>query len=555
MRIPLKALGLAAMVLLFGQQGFAKDLYVAPAGSDAVTYANNSITAPWATPVKAWAEAQAGDTVYFRGGTYLLGVIYTDGNGEIQTVGVFTRLVGNHGTAEHPIRFASYPGELATFDCRDVYTGILIAKAYHIIDRIRFVNHAVGIAAGYWGGDHLTVKNCEGVANRFGDNIGFVKIETTLAEGGVIQNNHLTGPGTYTPIGGAAGVYFRQVQRIRILNNHIRNYQKGLFMKHPNYLLDNPGRDSDIEIAHNYIEDCASAISFNGCYARIHNNLLGPRNGGIMFGEDGGFWPNISSLADYNLVEHNTIFLDPTVPFGITTPVIEMIQFGRDPGWGDPYPGSTHNVFRNNIMGGRLMSHYYGAGLSYNNTYDYNLYHNRAGDGGHYAIAAEHRVEYATLAAWGAHTGGDQHSTQGNPLYGGGANPATIAGFALAVGSPGKNAGSDGKDMGADVSRVGIQPLTSLTITSPNGGEAWRRGESRPITWTSSGVTGNVVIELVQNGTAVGIIAESVAATAGSFAWTVGRLANGTVTTGTGCKVRIRATSGPAHGEAPSRFL
>jgi len=166
MKIPLKALGLAAMVLLFGQQAFGKDLYVASGGNDAVTYANNAITTPWATPVKAWAEAQAGDTVYFRGGTYLLGVIYTDGNGEIQTVGVFTRLVGNHGTAEHPIRFVSYPGELATFDCRDVYTGILIAKAYHIIDRIRFVNHAVGIVAGYWGGDHLTVKNCEGVANR-----------------------------------------------------------------------------------------------------------------------------------------------------------------------------------------------------------------------------------------------------------------------------------------------------------------------------------------------------------------------------------------------------
>jgi len=388
------------------------------------------------------------------------------------------------------------------------------------------------------------------VANRFGDNIGFVKIETTLAEGGVIQNNHLTGPGTYTPIGGAAGVYFRQVQRIRILNNHIRNYQKGLFMKHPNYLLDNPGQDSDIEIAHNYIEDCASAIAFNGCYAKIHNNLLGPRNGGIMFGEDGGFWPNISSLADFNLVEHNTIFLDPTVPFGIMTPVIEMIQFGRDPGWGDPYPGSTHNVFRNNIMGGRLMSHYYGAGLSYNNTYDYNLYHNRAGDGGHYAIAAEHRVEYATLAAWGAHTGGDQHSTRGNPLYGGGANPATIAGFALAAGSPGKNAGSDGKDMGADVTKVGIQP-SLFTITSPNGGEAWQRGESRPITWTSNGVTGNVVIELVQNGTAVGIIADNVAASAGTFLWTVGRLANGTYRSGTNLKILIRTASaqpGPGRG-------
>ncbi len=83
----------------------------------------------------------------------------------------------------------------------------------------------------------------------------------------------------------------------------------------------------------------------------------------------------------------------------------------------------------------------------------------------------------------------------------------------------------------------------TLVLTSPNGGEAWQRGESRPITWTHNGVTGNVVIELVQNGVAVGVIADNVAASAGTLTWTVGRLANGTFTTGTGCKVRIRAAS------------
>lgn len=48
----------------------AKDLFVATTGSDAVSYAANNLATPWATPAKAWAEARAGDTVYFRGGTY-----------------------------------------------------------------------------------------------------------------------------------------------------------------------------------------------------------------------------------------------------------------------------------------------------------------------------------------------------------------------------------------------------------------------------------------------------------------------------------------------------
>ncbi|MDP2876720.1 MAG: Ser-Thr-rich GPI-anchored membrane family protein, partial [Holophaga sp.] len=91
--------------------------------------------------------------------------------------------------------------------------------------------------------------------------------------------------------------------------------------------------------------------------------------------------------------------------------------------------------------------------------------------------------------------------------------------------------------------RIGLDSLSTLTITAPNGGETWRRGETRAITWTPGSVTGNVAIELVQNGTAVGTIAENIAATAGTFAWTVGRLANGTISTGTGCRIRIRAVS------------
>jgi len=144
----------------------------------------------------------------------------------------------------------------------------------------------------------------------------------------------------------------------------------------------------------------------------------------------------------------------------------------------------------------------------------------------------------------------DAHSLTGTPVFAGGATPTTIAGFALAAGSPGKNAGSDGKDMGADVTKVGIQLQGTLILTSPNGGEAWRRGETRPITWTATGVTENLTIELMQGPTLLGVLATGVAPTSGSFNWTVGRLADGTFRSGQNLKIRIRTGSGYAQGEA-----
>jgi beta-lactamase superfamily II metal-dependent hydrolase len=64
-------------------------------------------------------------------------------------------------------------------------------------------------------------------------------------------------------------------------------------------------------------------------------------------------------------------------------------------------------------------------------------------------------------------------------------------------------------------------PATNITITAPNGGESWSGGSSRNITWTSSGVS-NVKLEYtLNNGTSWTVIASSVAASTGSYAWTV----------------------------------
>ncbi len=71
-----------------------------------------------------------------------------------------------------------------------------------------------------------------------------------------------------------------------------------------------------------------------------------------------------------------------------------------------------------------------------------------------------------------------------------------------------------------------------ITLTAPNGGERWALGDRQNITWTHSGASGNVRINLVNaSGGAVGIIA-TVPVTDGRYEWTVGRLASGAAPAG-----------------------
>jgi len=93
----------------------------------------------------------------------------------------------------------------------------------------------------------------------------------------------------------------------------------------------------------------------------------------------------------------------------------------------------------------------------------------------------------------------------------------------------------------------------TLVLTSPNGDEVWRRGEQRIITWTASGIEGDLVIELLQNDVVVGTIAASVDAAAGSYTWSVGRLENGSFVGGSNLKIRISTAAGAVVAEQEIR--
>ncbi len=76
--------------------------------------------------------------------------------------------------------------------------------------------------------------------------------------------------------------------------------------------------------------------------------------------------------------------------------------------------------------------------------------------------------------------------------------------------------GASGKLYIYQVSEV---PTQSLTITSPNGSETWDRGVAHNITWTQTGLTGDVTIDLYKGGVFSANIGTA-AADAGTFSWT-----------------------------------
>ena len=505
----------------------AKDLYVSTTGNDAVTYEANDIQHPWLTPHKAWREARAGDVVYFRGGVYT------------STEWVETRLYGHHGTAEQPITFTSYPGEKAILDWPECVSGapfhaaISIHKSYNRI-------HNLEIRAAF-------------PATTFGGATFYIHAPNTQITHATIRLISVPQPDNSAPIVFYGGSNFSEVSNCRIIgfnqirssgvhmfrsvgmmirNNDISNCLHGIYLKHSNQVTDIPSNRNFF--INNFLYDCVDGIIGVPNRTTIRDNVL--VNCPMSFGGDGGMGDGYVG-ADYNDISNNTIF----------NGFLEFIWAGR-PLSEDPNAGCMNNTILNNIiMGDACRWHGYSIpapSYDYRNTSDFNLYPDRGSN-----LIKENNIAYS-LSGWREHIRTqfnrtvDASSIIGAPVFEGGANPTEISQFRLAVGSPGKNAGSDGMDTGADVSKVGIQPLASLTVTSPNGSESWRQNEIRTITWTAAGVSENLTIELMQGPTLLGVIATGIAPSRGSYTWTVGRLADGTFRSGTNLKIRIRTASG-----------
>jgi len=92
---------------------------------------------------------------------------------------------------------------------------------------------------------------------------------------------------------------------------------------------------------------------------------------------------------------------------------------------------------------------------------------------------------------------------------------------------------------------LGMLYSQTITVTSPNGGEGWQIGSSHNITWTSSGVTGNVTLKLYRGGTDLGRIDANPVSNTGNYSWNIPvSLPNGTAIPPAGnYRVMVRSTA------------
>jgi pectate lyase-like protein len=105
-------IGTALLVLLFPLAASAANTwYVAPTGDDS---AAGTMAAPFATWARAQTAAAAGDTVYFRGGTYKYTTATNTCGSTTSTVDAV--VLSKSGTSGNMINYWAYPGETPKFD-------------------------------------------------------------------------------------------------------------------------------------------------------------------------------------------------------------------------------------------------------------------------------------------------------------------------------------------------------------------------------------------------------------------------------------------------------
>ncbi len=85
----------------------------------------------------------------------------------------------------------------------------------------------------------------------------------------------------------------------------------------------------------------------------------------------------------------------------------------------------------------------------------------------------------------------------------------------------------------------------TVRITFPNGGEVWTAGENKNITWTFSGAAADAKVELVllQGWKQIGVIISNISIGSGgngSWSWKVGQYQGGSLTSGSGYKIRMK---------------
>jgi hypothetical protein len=396
-----KTLFYIAIFLFLFKTAFAADYYVSPTGS--ASWGNaTSIDTPCSLST-AFTNASAGDTVYLRGGSYTGVSSYGTNN------------AGTGGAENQRIIFKAYQDETPSISGLEARACISVDHAYWTFDGLTISGYqnypggTGGVISTYDTGnvDGLEVKNCHIILNNAVSVDNVVAIYIEGMDGGVIENNEIEGFRT----DGNGGIILNMSTGIRILNNEIHTFAVGIHQKWPNC---DSSYDSNAEWAGNYIYNVGTGLEFRISYVNVHDNIINSSNqvikAGIMSG--GGCTPVVGSL-----INHNTFY-------------------GQNMYSSNEAESLGGYILKNNIFTPSNIE-IYGT----NGTWTYNIYPNTSAQG----------------------TTGEQGNTP--VTFVGGANPSTIAGFALAQGSNGEDDGDDGEDMGADVTLVGLNTPSQSGVT------------------------------------------------------------------------------------------
>jgi hypothetical protein len=400
--------------------------YVAATGNDSH---DGSISSPWASVAKASATMVAGDTVYIRGGIYSEREIH----------------ISTGGSQDKYITFSGYPGEMAIIDggydasSSGRHPIFWIDASYIKILNLTIQHGSMSnIHIGYYANvNNVLIEGCDISNVVTDDNTGLVYFEAgnTVTEITVSNNKiHDRIQGSQYPNTGDGIKLFRS-RNVYLNNNEIYNLVNGIYYKHSDNI---EGVTTLIE--NNLIHDVGIGLRITNDNSLIQNNIIYNASGGIIIFDMGG-----TCGGDGTRILHNTIALSPT---GVSL---------RAPS--DGCAGSTNSVIRNNLFTDIATSgddrgigiwHYNAGSDTSNTTIEYNLVYSPLTTSTISVINS-----WYTVYNMPDTVSGRSNMLAAAPAFVGGSAPVTASGFALATGSPGKNAASDGSDMGANVSLVG----------------------------------------------------------------------------------------------------
>ena len=91
---------------------------------------------------------------------------------------------------------------------------------------------------------------------------------------------------------------------------------------------------------------------------------------------------------------------------------------------------------------------------------------------------------------------------------------------------------------------------STISVTSPSGGESWAAGSSQTVTWSTTGTISDVAIDLVQSGATVTTLTASTPASSGTFGWAI----PASTTPGSGYTIKIYNPQGSSSAFSAAPF-